>query len=301
MAKHRGFRVITGKVDLTRPMVSTYFKNTQVLRRLPTKNGFVSTKKSQEVRALFSALSFRYGSVFTDEQKENWEFYVYMRRPSAYKITKSMSNRWPGGLRRQRQTEYRGSGLNLYIASNILAYKSDMNIPRDKAPNPSVSRPIFPLPLEWKYENGEVIIVVEIPEQDKFYKEIVLRVIARFRGGFTYIRSKNGKKKRVLNSIPQHIVAKERLAKWPSEIEVRFSKIDGGKIYNHKKVSLKELISGVLTFNLDIVGAEGPDVGPLVSKSSDACSVHISENMETAKKISDKFFKKFNSKKGIRK
>lgn len=295
MATHRGFRIVKGKVDLTKSMVSTSYRGIQVLRRLSDKKGSVRTKKTREMRVLFSHLSTRFSKALTKDKKNDWDFRVHFRRPYPSKIAQTMSSRWPGSLRRQKQLEYYGSGIDLYVASNIIAYKSDMNIPRDIAPSVSVSRPIQPLPKDWRYENGEIIILAEIPEQDSFYKEMVLRATAQFWGGRAYIRNKDGKvKKAIRRRINQQIAAIKRLDKCPCKTEIRISALDGGRVFDYKRIPLKELGTGIIKFNLDIVGVEGPDVGPLVSLSSDTCSIRINEDIEKALKISNKFFEKFN-------
>src|SRR3990170_6227671 len=155
MSIGRSFAFQRGKVSLGGSMVATNWKGALVLRNRPSTvwhGSNIQIKLNSALR--YFAVRWRN---LTEIQRAKWEAYIKMAGHCAKQWE---SHEVTGDNLVVRKRRFLMSGFNAYLRSNLLAYTSGMDYPRDEAPLQQAGAPI-PTNLSLSYGNGVATIEVD--------------------------------------------------------------------------------------------------------------------------------------------
>jgi hypothetical protein len=131
MSIGRSFVEQRGRIKLAEAQIATNWKGMLVLRALARKINQIQSTKKSGVRAALTQIATRWKTALTDSQRFGWEAYANVLKSAIHREREDAARGSHNVIRQRAKLE---SGFNAFIESNLIAYTSELSIPRDIAP-----------------------------------------------------------------------------------------------------------------------------------------------------------------------
>lgn len=259
MGKGRSLMDLRGKVNLSAPMIASYWKGMLVVRNCPRKNTEVKSERLDKIRKLVSELSARWSTALDKYTRDGWEA---IAKSCAYRHMRKLVSK---GAKNIIPDHKRGlmTGANCYVKSNTLADSCGLSIPRDKAPWGN-SLPPSPLIKNafFDQDEGAIKFGIEEPILPSYYSEKRLRLWASLK-----YKSTDVARLSLVVSLPIEDNSRGSL---------KLTTIYVSKCYfGRDSIPISDLPGGIIKLQADIVCAENPEMGALVSAPSNLAEVYL--------------------------